>query len=335
MRTSKHVMVALCLLFLTIVVVLVYPRKTGDVRTQHQRNLFWFPFRSPSPRNEERLCNGHANLCSKPANEVIYATMHNANNAAMDGGVILPNHKLDLKTALNKGYRGLNMDFGRCLDKITLLHATCLFVTKVSIDVVLQEILDFLDANPNEVLILPTEIVEDSFLVGPPPTIAEIDTIFQSVDGWKDKLYDHPGPGTAWPTLQELIDADKRIIYFFYRGESCTKGVDCPVGFNPWFQYAAETQFSFPFIWSFDDKARACEITRGGSGTRDFFGVNIFVTPSRFISPVLRVHKADFLRNHLQACKDLNGGLQPNVVLVDFWDVGDVMTVVDELNAAL
>ncbi|CAB9516420.1 integral membrane protein [Seminavis robusta] len=261
--------------------------------------------------------------------------MHNANNANLDGAIILPNHKLDLKTALKKGFRGLNMDVGTCFDKVTLLHASCLLKTKIPIKIVMKEILSFLDDNPNEVIILPTEIPEDSFLLGPPPTLAQVDEVFQSVDGWKEKMYDHPGPGNAWPTLQELIDTDKRIIYFFYRGERCTKGVDCPVGFHPWFDYAAETQFSFPFIWSFDDKAYACEITRGGSGTRDFFGVNVFTTPARFFSPILRVHKADFLRTHLQACKDLNGGLQPNVVLVDFWKVGDVMKVVDELNAAL
>lgn len=207
-----------------------------SIRTQEsgrQRNLLWFLFRNRN--NNEIRCNGHANLCAKPVNEIMFATMHNANNAVADGSLILPNHGLNIKTALDKGFRGINWDFAKCLDKVTLVHASCVLATKVPLKVVMQQILDFLNDNPHEVLLLPTEIVEDSFLLDT-PTIAEVDAVFQEVPGWKDKLYDHPGPGNPWPTVQELIDTDKRLIYLFYRGETCTKGVNCPVGFHPYFQ---------------------------------------------------------------------------------------------------
>jgi len=240
-----------------------------NLGSERQLRFGWFQFNSQNnanasinitpPKKKERLCNGHANLCNKPANEIIYATMHNANNAILDGAAFLPNHVLDLEAALDKGFRGINLDFGKCMDEVTLVHSSCLFKTKVPIRKVLEQILEFLDENPEEVLILPTEIVT----AAGEPTIEEVNAEFREVDGWIDKLYDHPGPGNPWPTLQELIDTDKRIIYMFYNGESCTPGVDCPTGFNPYFQYTADTRFSFPFVWDFNDKEGACEITKG------------------------------------------------------------------------
>lgn len=284
-------------------------------------------------QQQQLLCNGHANLCDKRANEVVYATLHNANNALLDGAWFLPNHKLDLKKALNAGYRGLNMDFGECFGRLTLLHITCLLKTKAPFSEVMTEILDFVNENPREVVILPTEISPGNFFLDT-PTLEDIDQAFQSVPGFKEKLYDHPGPGQPWPTLQELIDMDKRILFFFYNAIDCTKGLDCPVGFHPWFDYAAETRFSFPFSWSLNDKERSCEITRGLSGTRDFFGVNAFVTPPRLSAP-LQVNRYDFLQYHIEECETRNGGLQANVVLVDYWKIGDVLRVVHDLNAAL
>jgi hypothetical protein len=283
-------------------------------------------------QNTTMVCNGLANLCDLPANKILYATLHNANTDVVHGSLVSHSQVRDLEKAVAAGYRGINFDIGKCNGKVQLGHGTCLLSTR-DIETVLQHLLDFLNANPNEVIIIPAEITVP-LLGAEAVTLAEIDQVFQSVPGWKEKLYDHPGPGQPWPTLSELIAADTRILFFHYNGETCTKTVNCPTGFHPWFQYAVETQFSFKTVQELQDTAYSCNITRGRGGTRDFFGVNVFVTPPRKVA-ALRVNAADFLKPHVQACTDLNGGLQANLILVDYWGLGNVLDVVHELNAAL
>lgn len=279
------------------------------------------------------LCNGLPNLCDLPANKIVYATLHNANSATESGSVLFHEQVQDLEKAITAGYRGINMDIGKCFGKVRLMHGTCLIHSE-PITPVLKKILNFLDANPHEVLIMPVELTVQIFLGAEIASLAEIDAVFQSVPGWKEKLYDHPGPGHPWPTLRELIAADTRILFFYYNGYTCTKQVDCPKGFHPWFRYAAETQFSFQNVAQLQDVAYSCKITRGKSGTRDFFGVNDFVTPAQKMGAV-QVNQANFLNKHIKECSVQNGGQQVNLILVNYWDIGDLLTVVKDLNAKL
>lgn len=301
--------------------VIILPCDTGrSLRTQTNQ------------ANNTLRCNGLANLCDIPANEIVYATLHNADSAVEDGSVVAHNHVLELERAVKAGYRGINLDIGKCFGQVRFVHSTCLISSRV-ITTVLQHLVEFLDENPHEVIIVPVQL-SDQLLGSELVTLAEIDEAFKSVPGWKEKLYDHPDSSQPWPTLRELIEANTRILFFHYNGESCTKGVDCPVGFHPWFKYAAETQFSFNTVDELRDTDYACEITRGGSSTRDFFGVNIFVTPPRKVA-ALRVNRASFLKSHVAACTQLNSGLRANLILVNYWGIGDLLDVVHELNAAL
>lgn len=290
-------------------------------------------------------CNGHANLCAQRANDAMFATLHNANNALLDGSWLLPNHKLSLRTALKGGYRGINMDIGVCGGEVVLLHGTCIGRSKVTLAKMLEDIVAFLDEpdNENEVLLMPTEFAETGFLGdNEAATLEDVEAIFQQVDGFKEKLYDHAAtlandPAAPWPTLQELIDVDQRIIFFHYNAIECTPNVDCPAGWNPWFDYAVETKFSFPCVWNFWPKDEACNLDpRGEEGTREFFGVNVFVTPPLFgvWTPWLVLHKKEFLVRHINACRNEND-LQVNAILVDFGLVGDVIEVVDGYNSGL
>jgi len=282
------------------------------------------------------LCNGQAHLCDLPANEVVYATAHNGHATIESAFFFLAaNHVRELEESLEAGYRGINFDIGICNGEVKLIHGSCIFGVR-DIEEVLSNILDFLDRNPNEVLILPTQLTEDQPFFEDDVMISEIDAVFQSVPTWVDKLYQHEGG--AWPTLRELIEADTRLIFFPYsqNNQTLSCGTDCPYGFNSWFSYYVETEFSFfltPFklFW---DKEYACKITRGSAGTKDFFGVNVFVTPPLSVFPWF-VNSATVLRGHLSACSALNGGIGVNVLLVDYWGIGGALDVVYEMNAAL
>ena len=178
--------------------------------------------RMEASANGIMLCNGHASWCDRPANEVVYAMADNANNA--------------LEGSLEAGYRGINFDIGLCDGKATVLHhGSCLWGVS-DIEEILTNMLDFLDRNPHEVLIMQAQLINIQQL-NKDMIVPELDAVFQTVPGWVDKLYDHPGG--QWPTLRELIEADTRILFFPHDDnsvESPCGNEACPFGFNRWFE---------------------------------------------------------------------------------------------------
>lgn len=290
--------------------------------------------------NGEFLCNGHSNLCDLPANEIVYATLHNAGSTAESGSLIFKNHILDLGRALSAGYRGINIDIGKCFGQVKLVHGPCLTSSR-NLSNVLTEIANFLQKNPNEVLMIPTQLATP-LSGGASVTLLEIEQGFKAVPEFYNLLYNHPGVGQPWPTLRELIAANTRVLFFHYNGESCTKVAlpsneanACPFGFHPWFRYAAETQFSFSTLKQLQNTSYSCMITRGGSSVKDFFGINVFLTPPQIVPTSKLINTYDFLKSHVQACTDLNEGLQGNLILINYWGIGDLLEVVSDLNSAL
>jgi hypothetical protein len=252
-----------------------------------------------------------------------------------------PNHSEDIITGLEAGIRGINMDIGKCIKdgerQLSLVRSNCALGYSDPLEV-LTDIHQFLTENPNEVIIMPTRIDDNT---GGAVGLEEIHSVMKAVvddegRSMADRLYAHPpGVTTTWPTLGKLIDGDQRIIFFHFNGAETCQGLgeECPVGFHDWFAYAAETAFSFANTDEIkDDPEGACTITRGGDGTRDFFGINVFVeVPSSDSSAEL--NDASFLQQHIEACSDQNG-LDPSLILVDFWSEGDVLQVVEAYNKA-
>jgi hypothetical protein len=283
-----------------------------------------------------QACNGYESLCDVPANQVLYATVHNAVSSIEDGVTIVPNHELQLEKALQSGWRGLNFDIGKCSDfteqPVRLVHGLCAIGSRDPIEV-FTNIQTFLDSNPNEVLLMPIQI--DNSLDGGSVSYAEIYAILEQVPDFTSLLYQHPGVGTPWPTLRELIAANTRILLFFYDGATlCVDSADgCPAGFHDWFSYAAETAFEFLTADELLVFTNACVITRGASGTRDFFGINYFTTiPSA--STAQEINQYALVKTHVETCAALNE-MSPSLILVDYWNVGNVSDVVSDYDALL
>jgi hypothetical protein len=299
------------------------------------------PMATESPTNAPttpgyQACNGYESLCDFPVNSVLFATLHNAIASQEDGFAIFPNQALKLETALESGWRGVNFDIGKCSafsdQPVRLVHGVCTLGTRDPLEV-FSNILTFLQNNPNEVLLMPLQI--DNSLDGGAITFNEIYAVLQQVNGLTNILYQHPGVGTPWPTLRELIAANTRILLFFYNGDtSCAELSDCPPGFHDWFTYAGETAFEFSTVDEIRDTASSCLITRGSQGALDFFGINIFtVLPSSDTCEV--INAADFVQAHLENCTQFNSPLQPSLVFVDFWNIGNVQSVVSTHNGLL
>jgi hypothetical protein len=347
------VVAAASLLAVASFLAAIYHRMSTDIiqdiaegRRQLRNDTAWIEesrnYRLPHGRsvNGELLCNGLSNLCDFPANKIVYATLHNAGSTVESGSLVFKNHILDLGRALSAGYRGINIDIGKCFGQVKLVHGPCLTSSR-NLSTVLTQIANFLQENPNEVLIIPTQLATPLSGVDG-VTLREIEQGFKAVPEFYNLLYNHPGVGQPWPTLRELIAANTRVLFFHYNGESCTKVSmpsnetnACPFGFHPWFRYAAETQFSFSSLKQLQNTSNSCMITRGGSSVKDFFGINVFLTPAQIAPTLKSINKYDFLKSHVQACTDLNEGLQGNLILINYWGIGDLLKVVFDLNAGL
>ena len=158
-----------------------------------------FFFGSVAKSNSQ--CNGYESLCIKKYNEVAYLTTHNAYSSFEDG-FYLPNQNMNITSQLNQGVRAFMLDIYSEDDVLVLYHGVAELGSSFFEDL-LNEFRIFIDENPNEVITL---ILEDY------SSVNELsDALFTS--GIIEDLYEYDEV-YGWPTLQEMIDLDKRIVLF-------------------------------------------------------------------------------------------------------------------------
>ena len=71
-----------------------------------------------------RLCNGHAELCDRPFDQVAFAGAHNAMSNS-DDGWLLPNQEHDLENQLDQGVRVFLIDTHDWQGSTWLCHEYC------------------------------------------------------------------------------------------------------------------------------------------------------------------------------------------------------------------
>jgi hypothetical protein len=123
------------------------------------------------------------------------------------------------------------------------------------------------------------------------------------------------------PTLQQLINWGQRLVVFI---ESGKPGV-------PWLRPAWESMQETPY--SFHKPADfSCRPNRGPA-TSAFFQINHWIetTPAPRPSNAEIVNAYNLLLARARACSAQRRRL-PNIVAVDFYDVGDLFRVVRTLN---
>jgi hypothetical protein len=124
-----------------------------------------------------------------------------------------------------------------------------------------------------------------------------------------------------WPTLRELIQSGQRVVVFIESGRS---GV---AWLRPAFQSFKETPFSFRKPDEF-----SCRANRGGEGG-SLFLINNWVetTPTPKPSNASIVNAYSFLYKRAELCEHERHHM-PNIIAVDFYRTGDLLTVVNALN---
>jgi hypothetical protein len=261
------------------------------------------PAEEPGP---ERACNGSVHLCDRGFDEVAYVTTHNAMSSE-EAGWSLPNQLLDMTSQLEDGVRSMMLDAHYLDDLATLCHGLCQLGNTPLADG-LSEIMAFLDENPNEVF----SIIFESYI-----TSEDTAEAFRE-SGMIDLVYAHP-VDTPWPTLGEMLDAGHRVVVF------SSNGGDPDWHLDVW-DYCWDTDYSNATPEDFD-----CGRLRGDTD-HDLMILNHFLTnPTALPELAEEVNWNPFLAERVEQCRQEAGQL-PNFVTVDFYSIGDVLKVVDELN---
>ena len=258
-------------------------------------------------------CNGSINLCSKQYHEVAYLTTHNAFNSDEDG-LLFPNQTYNIASQLNDGVRGLMIDLHDHFGTPTAYHSVFMLGT-IPLSNIFNDIKTFLDNNPNEVV----TIILECYV-----TSNDIENeINQS--GLSSYLYTHNN-SIGWPTLQNMIDNDNRLVIFTDEDDASSS--------QNWYHfvwdYAVETHYSVESINDF-----TCDFNRGDP-LNDLFIFNHFVTDANLgyglYTESSDVNANPFFINRILDCQTQTNKF-PNFITTDFYELGDGLAVVDQLNS--
>lgn len=265
------------------------------------------PTSSPTPIPPPSECNGHAELCSRRYNEVAFPATHNA-MSNFEENWAAANQNLGLKRQLQDGIRAMLIDTHEWNGDLYLCHSACPLGNRLLVDA-LKEIRMFLDEHPYEVLTL---IIQDA--ISP----AQTEEAFKAA-GLSDMMYVHE-KGTPWPTLYDLIVSGKRIV------AGAEFSGPPPAWYHHFWDIAWDTPYAFAKPEDFN-----CALNRGTKGN-DLFLVNHWLSDPLSTPDRAKVaNEYSLLSSRVKQCQ-AEGGQLPNFVAVDFYDIGSVFQVVDEVN---
>jgi hypothetical protein len=274
----------------------------------------------PLPPGEEIGCNGHAELCEKAYNEVVFATTHNAFN--YESGPIsflFPNQNFPITDQLEYGIRGFMIDVHPYdgsdpaeVDKPYVYHNFSVLGSQ-PLTGTLTEIKDFLEVNPNEIVSIILECYVES------------NQIAWAMEDAGLLPYLHSQPeGEAWPTLQQMIDDSTRLVVFSDKDDA---------GFLAWYHYVWD--YAVETNWSNNSRGDfSCDFNRG-EPENDLFIVNHFVTDATIgiglPDSASLLNALPYIEDRVTQCQYETGKVA-NFLTVDFYANGDVMEAVDRLN---
>lgn len=257
-------------------------------------------------------CNGLQSLCNKKFDEAVYVTTHNAFN--YNGPFSLPNQFFPVSQQLQEGVRGLMIDVYEVNGVPTVYHGFSFLGTQ-PLSLILNEVKSFLDNNPNEIV----SIIFESYVSG-----TMMETAFSDAS-LLPYLHTQP-PGQAWPTLQEMINDNKRLVVFTDETDNSTA-----LWYHDVWNFAVETEFSI------QNKAEfTCDFNRGDS-LNSLFILNHFITNptlgTGLPDSALIINEYSFLLNRSLDCYQSKGKI-PNFITVDFYDQGDPFEVANLWNSS-
>ena len=245
-------------------------------------------------------------MCDRPLDEVVFAGSHNSMSSD-ERGWLAPNHRYAVPTQLEDGVRLLNFDVYEQDGEAVLCHGYC---SLGQLDLVdgLAEVSLFLEENSSEVVIITFEMYASPHLV---------ESAFED-SGLLERV--HVLESGAMPTLGALVAADERVLVF------TSDGGGEPAWYHDMWQWWWDNPYAAERIEDF-----SCEPYRGHEGN-PFMAINHFLTaPIGTEALAEQANVRSVLEEHVRACMSA-AGRKPNQVLVDFYSVGGLLSVVSALN---
>jgi hypothetical protein len=310
-----------------------------------------------SESTSPNACNGHVELCNRPYDEVAFPASHNSMDAA-DQGWVLPEQPNGIVRQLDAGIRvflidswygqptsrpghvataegdkaaaeaELNAELGPDVVAAALrdrnatsqtpngavrpylCHGLC-ELGAVLWETEMTEVRTWVVAHPRDVI---------TFFIQDEVTPTDTNAVFRAAGLLP---YVHAQPlGQPWPTLGQLIDSGQRVVVFMENHGGGRR--------YPWlmqgFDYVQDTPYDNP-----RRTALSCSLERG-SPDNSILLVNHWVDgPGSLVRDARKANAEKVLLPQMRECEQERGQL-PNFVAVNYYNLGDLFPVVDELN---
>jgi hypothetical protein len=194
--------------------------------------------------------------------------------------------------------------------EVYMAHAFCELGYTKFVDA-LEQVRDFLVANPAEVLIF---VIQDEGV-----TPEDVAACFKK-SGLDEFVY--RGKVTPpWPTLREMVESDQRVVVF---AENNSAGV-------PWYHQAFETIQETPYGFHKPEEMSNKPNRGGTEGSLLLMNHWIETAPASLPSNAEIVNAYDFLVKRARQCRQQRG-MVPNLIAVDFYKTGDLFKVARTMN---
>lgn len=293
---------------------------------------------SGSSSNSSSACNNSPDLCSRTYNNVTHMGAHGSSFLREAASIASAgNQNKNATDALDAGIRLLQAQVHKENDTLRLCHTTCELLDAGPLEDWLEKINSWMGDNPDEVVTL--------LLVNSDKAPAdEFGQAFNG-SGLADFAFTPTGeaPLAEWPTLQNMIDNDQRLVSFVTNINATT---DYPYLMSE-FKYVFETSFEVTELSGFN-----CTVDRpsklAGDGASAIssnylslvnhfkyqtLGTDFYIPDITNIEVVNSASTSEDgnLGLHLDECSS-DWGTAPNFVLVDLIEKGDVLKAADTMN---
>jgi hypothetical protein len=128
-------------------------------------------------------------------------------------------------------------------------------------------------------------------------------------------------PNELWPTLDEMIEANTRLVVW------TDNGGGEPAWYADINQHVWETNYAYEKAEDFD-----CSFRRGREDQSYVILAHFLTAPLASEELASQANAEQVLSERVSACEAVDR--RPNLVLVDFVDLGQVFEVVSQLNEA-
>ena len=295
------------------------------------------------PRQQtEKGCNGREEYCDRPYDNITQIATHGSPFA---GVMPSDNQNIGIRAQLDAGIRFLQAQThkGLIFGGLKLCHTSCMMEDAGALEDYLRTVKNWLEDHPNEVVTL--LLTNGDFV-----DIGAFEQAFTKV-GLHDLAFaPTPRPkrkraakiAGRWPTLREMIKKNHRLIVFLDYG---AKPAKVPYILDE-FDHFWETPFN-----TVDPKFEQCEIDRpklkkdASSEALAQMSSRMYVVNHYLDTTILGIKVPN--RKDAKKTNSVDGrgsigaqaalcqkkhGHKPRVILVDYFDVGQVMKAQDRLN---